>query len=202
MGETSRRDFNKALASGFVGAGAAGVSMALGGNALAEEPTPNSNYRLAVLDFGYEGPPVSDYSNRPRAIREKLMNWLGAYGVPLRDPGTILAELELRGINYERFMQYPGILSSFDPKSNFIKDTDVIIGMCTDYERITDTMHPKHGRQQSLDTISVRYVDLERGDIITTLEEEGLFENNSMDRMLNHLAEGIAYEFKRIRDGH
>lgn len=195
MGEMSRRDFNKALASGFVGAGA---GLALGGEALAEKSRPNPNYRLTVLDFGYEGPTVAEYNNRPRAIREMFANKLELHDVPLRDPGTVIGELEFRGIDYERFLEYPGIVASFDPKSNFLRDTDAVIGMCTDY----DMRDKNYFGESTPDSIIVRLVDLESGNVIKTLERRGDFERGSMDKMMNYLAENIADEFRRIRDGY
>lgn len=201
----TRRDFLKDSA-------AAAAGLALGGNALAQgtykdgltgndikKYGPNPDLRLAVFDFDYQGPAHSDYNNRSRELGYKLKNKLGEYGVPLIDAGAVIGELEFRGIDFERFLQYPGIVAHLDPKSEIIRDTDVIIGMATDYDEY-DLVNTVNFPNMRLDEIHVNYVDLETGKVKATLKETGFFERAMEDQMIDSLAKGIAVFYQRFRD--
>ncbi len=187
MGEMTRRDFLRASKDGVIGAGA---GLALGGEALAEEPysktlRPNRNYKLAVFNFDFQGPKYSDYENdQSRAIAFELKDNLQKRGVSLIDAGAVIGELELRGIDSERFREYPGIIAHLDPKSNFIRDTDIVTGVYTSL----------HGP----DRIDANYIDLETGEIITTPNARGELIGNR-DRMIDDIAIDIAAVYKSIK---
>ena len=204
----SRRGFSKVLAGGILGFAMSPEAALPEGkykDGIKEKPykglekndpvTPPS--QLAVLDIGYQGPAFSDYHNQPLMLRYLLEEKLDDLGIPLIDSGVVLDELDRRGISFERFLQRPGEMARLDPISSVIRNTDVIIGMCNDFDdyyRRND--HPNNLRS---DVIRVKYIDLETGRVLKTFKDRGKFEIGQEEKMMKYIAEDISGLFNSLQ---